>query len=117
MTTVWPLPGLPVNVPVAVAATGAAAANVTLSTSTRELVVALLVVTVPVKVAGAPSKPVLQSSFMASFGAGAGGSRRLGKWKIDRSLVGALNRAASVARSGAVADAPCAGFRFICCMM
>jgi hypothetical protein len=67
---------------------------------------------VPVWVAAAPAKFMLQSRFRGSPRVGLGGLR-MG----HRSETGALNRVASVAKSGAVANARCAGFRFICCIM
>lgn len=69
-------------------------------------------VKVPVWLAAAPPKFMLQSRprgcLRIRTGAGPMGCGR---------LTGALNRAVSVAKSGAGSIACCIGFRFICCIL
>lgn len=100
------------NVPVCVAGVGGLAFNATLSmvTPDRGLPDALLVLTVPIT--PAPFKSMLQSFFRFRLGVG-GGGLRMGSGRPT----GAPNRPASVTKSAPRANAPCAGFRFICCIM
>jgi len=81
-------------------------------TVTVEEPLAPLLETVPVWLAPEPPKFMLQSRFRVCFGF-RHGAGRMGSGPRN----GALNRAASVAKSGAVANARCAGFRFICCIL
>jgi hypothetical protein len=100
------------NVPVCVAAVGGLAFNSTLSMLKLDREGgpdALLELTVPVT--PAPFKSTLQSFFRFCFGVGAG------RFEVPTGPpIGALNRPASVAKPGAVANARCSGFRFITCI-
>jgi hypothetical protein len=68
MVTIWPAPGTPKNIPVALAAVGALAVKVWPSTVTVEVAVAPLLLTVPVTFAEAPPIATFQSFITAPFG-------------------------------------------------